>query len=335
MATNHDGGTATMESGTRGATRHNRNAVDVTVVQDVLKRRRVEQTQGLGLQGSQDLAQASAAGYRQCVWEASEAGRCISAVVDSAGGFTVTGVPLAGLISREANGQLGEETIHGTILRGLGLGSSDDPLLCVRGPYKKPTRLWTNMFWWVPQGRTGMGQCLGVHQCQQMRGTKHLNSAAGEGRRIGGRRSVAGKSLVPTELMQELAEAYLWRVGGSMQAAVGVNVADVSSGVVGKREDRAEGADLSNARASWEILPPRNRAGKRSATDRVAGLSTNAKRWVGMVHKGRKRAAAPANSQKKKMKKGYMDCWDFLDTVDGSSVPVRDELRNASTTERD
>ena len=60
-----------------------------------------------------------------------------------------------------------------------------------------------------------MGQCLGVHQCQQMRGTKHLNSAAGGGRRIGGKGSVAGKSAVPAELMQELAEAYLCRVGGS------------------------------------------------------------------------------------------------------------------------
>ena len=48
-----------------------------------------------------------------------------------------------------------------------------------------------------------------------MRGTKHLNSAAGGGRRVGGRGSVAGKFAVPAELMQELAEAYLWRVGGS------------------------------------------------------------------------------------------------------------------------
>ena len=60
-----------------------------------------------------------------------------------------------------------------------------------------------------------MGQCLGVHQCQQMRGTKHLNSAAGGGRRVGGRWSVAGKLAAPDELMQELAEAYLWRMGGS------------------------------------------------------------------------------------------------------------------------
>jgi hypothetical protein len=112
-----------------------------------------------------------------------------------------------------------------------------------------------------------------------------------------------------------------------------VNVADVSSGVVGKRVDRPGSADLSGARTGWEMLPPRNRAGKRSAADRVDGLSNNAKRWVGMVRKGRKRAAAPVNSQKKKMKKGYVNCWDFLDIVD-SSVVVQDEARNASAAER-
>ena len=37
--------------------------------------------------------------------------------------------------------------------------------------------------------------------------------------------------------------------GGGQQAAVGVNVAGVSSGVVGKRVDRSESVDLSNARA--------------------------------------------------------------------------------------
>ena len=112
---------------------------------------------------------------------------------------------------------------------------------------------------------------------------------------------------------------------------------DASSGVVGKRVDRAESVDLSNARAGWEILPPRDRAKKRSAADRVAGLSDNAKRWIGMVHKGKKRAAAPVNSQKKKMKKGYVDvdCWDTLDAVGGLSVPVPAGPRNASAAERD
>ena len=84
--------------------------------------------------------------------------------------------------------------------------------------------------------------------------------------------------------------------GGRQQAAVEVNVAGVSSGVAGKRVDRSESDDLGNARAGWEIMPPRDRVEKRSAADRVAALSNNAKRWVGMVRKGRKRAAAPVNS---------------------------------------
>ena len=78
---------------------------------------------------------------------------------------------------------------------------------------KEPTRLWANMFWWVPQGRTGTGQCLGVHQCLQMEGTKHINSTAGGGRRVGGRGPGSGGEVV-SAVMQELAEAYLWRLGG-------------------------------------------------------------------------------------------------------------------------
>ena len=79
--------------------------------------------------------------------------------------------------------------------------------------YKKPTRIWTNMVWWVPMGRTGWGQCLGEGQCGQMVGTKHVNSAAGGGRRVGGKGSVAGRSAVPKELMLGLVEAFQWRVG--------------------------------------------------------------------------------------------------------------------------
>ena len=44
-----------------------------------------------------------------------------------------------------------------------------------------------------------------------MVGTKHLNSAAGGGRRVGGKGSVAGKSAVPGKMMQELVEAVQWR----------------------------------------------------------------------------------------------------------------------------
>ena len=109
---------------------------------------------------------------------------------------------------------------------------------------------------------------------------------------------------------------------GGQQVATGVNVASVNNGVVGKRVGRVQNVDLGITRAGWEILPPRDKVEKRSAADRVAGLSNDAKRWVGMVHKGRKRAAAPTNSQKKKRKKGYVDCWDALDAVGDLPVPV-------------
>ena len=77
------------------------------------------------------------------------------------------------------------------------------------------------------------------------------------------------------------------------------------------------------------------RPGKGSATDRVVGLTENAKRWVGMVRKGRKKAAAPFNSPRKMRKKDYADSWDFLDAVGGVSVPVPERPRHASAAERD
>ena len=67
---------------------------------------------------------------------------------------------------------------------------------------------------------------------------------------------------------------------------------------------------LAAQRAGWDMLPPRGRVQKRSSVDRVAGLSAHARLWLGsdMVHKGKKRAAAPVNSQKKKKNVG---CWDL------------------------
>ena len=62
-------------------------------------------------------------------------------------------------------------------------------------------------------GRTGQGQCLGGGLCSQMVGTRHLNSAAGGGRIVGGKGSVAGKSAVPDKPMRKLVEAVEWRLG--------------------------------------------------------------------------------------------------------------------------
>ena len=82
----------------------------------------------------------------------------------------------------------------------------------------------------------------------------------------------------------------------------------------------AGGGELAAQRAGWEMLPPRDRVQKRSSADRVAGLSAQARLWLGpdMVHKGKKRAAAPVNSQKKKKKKG-IDCWDMMDIIEDSN----------------
>ena len=57
-------------------------------------------------------------------------------------------------------------------------------------------------------GRAGQGQCS--------RGglpTKHINSAAGGGRRVDGKGSVAGESAVPKGLVQGLVGAPQWRAG--------------------------------------------------------------------------------------------------------------------------
>jgi hypothetical protein len=88
---------------------------------------------------------------------------------------------------------------------------------CAYGrPYRKSTRLWNNLRQWVPQGRTGNGQCPGKGKCQSMVGSKHLKTAAGGGDRVRGRGSVAGKSAVPRELMEELVEAVRWSAGGGL-----------------------------------------------------------------------------------------------------------------------
>ena len=54
------------------------------------------------------------------------------------------------------------------------------------------------------------------------------------------------------------------------------------------------------------MVPPRSRVENRYAVDRVLGLSSHARAWLGsrMVRKGKKRAVAQVNPQKKKMNKG-------------------------------
>ena len=71
---------------------------------------------------------------------------------------------------------------------------------------------------------------------------------------------------------------------------------------------------------------------KRSSADRVAGLSEHARCWLGseMLRKGRKRAAAPVNSQKKKKKKG-IDCWEMMDIIEDNN---NNQTASAATADR-
>ena len=125
-------------------------------------------------------------------------------------------------------------------------------------------------------GGTGTGQCLGVHQCLQMEGKKHINSAAG-----GGRGSGSGGEVVSAGRVDAGVGRGLPVESRRQPPAAEVNGVAVSSGVVGKRMNRTQSADLGNTRTGWESLPPRNRVAKKSDVDRVAGLSEDAKRCMG------------------------------------------------------
>ena len=60
--------------GTRGATRHCPDGLDVATGPHIQQRRRLEQTEMVGLPRPQDILQASSAGGEQQVWTESEAG---------------------------------------------------------------------------------------------------------------------------------------------------------------------------------------------------------------------------------------------------------------------
>ena len=241
------------------------------------------------------------------------------------------------MVPGESNRQLGEEAIHGTVLRGLGFGSSDDSLLCVRAAIQEADAVVDKHVLVGASGEHRDGAVFGSAPVPA--DERDQAPQLGSRRRETGRRQrVSGGKVCSPNGADAGASRGVHVEGGWQQAAAGISEVDVgANSVVGKRVDRQQDADLDSARTGWEILPPRNRTEKRSADDRVAGLSAGAKRWVGMVHKGRKRAAAPVNSQKKRkiMKKGYMDCWDVLDAVNSEPIAVPEELRNATAAERD
>ena len=85
--------------------------------------------------------------------------------------------------------------------------------------------------------------------------------------------------------------------GGQRQASANVSGQHAGGSSVGASK-RAHSSQQGSGRAGWEMEPPRSRVEKRSADDRVLGLSSHARAWLGpdMVRKGKKRAAAPVNS---------------------------------------
>ena len=77
---------------------------------------------------------------------------------------------------------------------------------CAYGkPYKKPTRLWTNLRW-QPHGNSGNGLCAGRGLCPVMDGDKHkLVVTGGRSRQMKGVGTSAMKSSVPRALFAEIA----------------------------------------------------------------------------------------------------------------------------------
>ena len=79
--------------------------------------------------------------------------------------------------------------------------------------------------------------------------------------------------------------------GGQRQASATVSRQQAGGSSLGASK-RAHSPQQVNSRSGWAVEPPRSRVEKRSAVDRVLGLSSHARTWLGpeMVRKGRKRA---------------------------------------------
>ena len=172
---------STSEQVYRGATRHNRDAVDVSTVQDILKRRRIEQAESM----------CTGLPCRMCtVCMGDEPGRTSLAVSLS---LVCPGLvwfledPMGSLERRSYMAQYSEGSA--SVVR--------TTHYCAYGrTYKKPTRLWTNMFWWVPQGRTGTGQCLGVPAPVHADGRDETHQLSSSKREAGRRQRVNGGKVV-------------------------------------------------------------------------------------------------------------------------------------------
>ena len=133
--------------------------------------------------------------------------------------------------------------MHGTVLRGLGFGSSDDPLLCVRATIREADATVDKH---VLVGASVSG-CAPVSADERDQAPQFSR-----GRRETGRRQRVSRGKVCSPGRTDAgAGGSVFVEGGKQQAAVGVNVAGVSSGVVGKRVDRSGSADLGGVRTGW------------------------------------------------------------------------------------
>ena len=177
-----------------------------------------------------------------------------------------------------------------------------------------------------PVPRRGSVQSDGGHQAPQLSSGRRQES---------GRKGVGGGKVSSAGRADAGAGGGSPVEGGQRQTSASVSRQQGGGSRLGVSK-RAHSAQQGSGRAGWVVEPPRSRVEKRSAADRVAGLSSHARRWLGpeMVLKGKKRAAAPVDSQKKKRKKGYMDCWDVMDVINNSNAEGHAVGRNSSTAER-
>ena len=338
---------------TRGATRHCRDDMDVTDVQNVQQRRRLEPVERVGIQRPLDLQQASVAEGEQQVWEDSEAGRLISAAMDSSRRFVVQSVPWFGLVPGEPSGQSGEETIHGTVLGELRVSDADGTLLRVRAHIQEADSHLDkhgvvgadgqDRVGSVPRG--GSVRSDGGHQARQLSSRR---------RQASGRQGLSGGQVSGPRRADAGAGGGVSVEGGQWQGRAEVSMQQSGGGGAGLSEGVGESQQLMAEQQRQQMrVTDRNLqqqhvessardeplVQKRSSADRVAGLSEHARCWLGseMLRKGRKRAAAPVNSQKKKKKKG-IDCWEMMDIIeDNSSNQTASAVtadRNSSAAER-
>ena len=212
---------------------------------------------------------------------------------------------------------------------------------CAYGrPYRKSTRVWNNLRQWVPQGRTGDGQCPGKGRCQSMVGSKHLKTAAGGGDRVRGKGSVArqvggaagahggagGASGV--ECRRRAADG---GINGQQGAFVVIQCRQLVV-MSGGGSQQAVGGGGQQAVAVPDVA--RLRRDKRPA-DWSGESGRRLRTWVGSAFV-RKRPGVAADrmaARRRKAANGRVDCWSVLEREHNTSQVVqlrpkaRDEIR--------